>query len=267
MPSTDADHSVKLNELSDREQSALSLWIGNRDETYTTTEIGNELGLENTTQRTRLFRQLEEYGLVRTWMPEERGDNRPIPPAIRGELTSNGRAFVEQHAPHLKPESEDVLERVYRLEQQVDELANQLAEQEDSTTDNATDIKELTERLDTVEANLAEAEDKIWEEFLLERIQTSAKAADNRSDANAERLERLAERVRTVEDQNERQWAEIDRIDSLLDDIDEWLRDSVHPTVELIRERWNVRKNSPVYNDDDGESNDGDGFIRKIFRN
>jgi len=104
-------------------------------------------------------------------MPEERADDRPIPPAMRGELTSDGRAFVQQNAPHLKPESEDVLERVYRLEQQVDELANQLAEQEDSTTDNAADVKELTERLDTIEANLAEAEDKIWEEFLLERIQ------------------------------------------------------------------------------------------------
>jgi len=160
-----------------------------------------------------------------------------------------------------------VLERVYRLEQQVDELANQLAEQEDSTTDNAADIKELTERLDTVETNLAEAENKIWEEFLLEQIQNSAKAADNRSDANNEHLERLEERIQVIEEQNERQWAEIDRIGSLLDDIDEWLRDSVHPTVELVRERWDVRENSPVYNDDDRKPNDGDGFIDKIFRN
>lgn len=264
MPSTENALPAEFEELSDREQSALSIWIGDRDAIITSTELGNKLDLENTTQRTRLLRSLEERDLVRTWIPDEREDGRPISPAMRAELTAAGREFVEENAPHLDPNSDELVERLYVLEEQVDELANQVAEQEETATTRATQISELREELSDLKSDVDDMDDEIWPEFLLEQIQDKAYKADKRSQQNKDDLGEVTSRLARLESKQGDIDQRLTETRSLLDNIDDWLRSRMHPAVELVWERWDVPNDSPVL-DEEQEDDDPEGLLRGIF--
>ncbi|WP_252697916.1 hypothetical protein [Natronosalvus vescus] len=121
--------SYRKYDFSERELEVLKMFIESPSQTITSTDIGQRLGLDHTTQRVRVLRDLEERELIETWQPSERDDNRPIPAPLHAELTVDGKWWLDEFSGDILVDDDiDWAAEWHSQQQEIEELRAEVEE-------------------------------------------------------------------------------------------------------------------------------------------
>ncbi|MFP9191123.1 hypothetical protein ACLI4Q_05590 [Natrialbaceae archaeon A-CW1-1] len=252
--------------LSEREKEVLRMFIEGRSQ-VTSTDIGKRLGLDHTTQRTRVMRSLEGKELVRTWQPEERDDNRPIAAPLHCELTPDGEWWIDEFGAGLIVERKDVdwKEECLKLRNRVEDLENELDDHKQFTQQNVDRLddnlmviddnnrsllKARDERLDELE-RLVDPEWRVTIKSIVSSVEKDLSEVTARVDSNKEGIDSIDTRADDIDDL-------LTRVQSLeefegyarqrLTVVNSYLTDKVSPVVSWYRDEVLTDKEDEEHN-------------------